>query len=242
LRDIEPPEERGGAALLLRSMLYDIPITVNLTKLSVLHRQARTARAHPEPAAATAGHPVNLCAGWVADSIMRRSVTAGRGALLHDGVQAPALPDPHDPAGWHELPSLPADGYRRWRRMDVSPPKAPRDAFAVEGMFRDSYYDELATEHIEHEYSFEATVDPAAMILASCTAAPRVLPAPDCTFAAPSAGGLTGAHLDDVPALVHDRLVGAGSCTHLSDTLVGLGDVGHLIDVLGTRITPASGR
>lgn len=219
---------------LLSTMLMDVPITINLSRLAVLHRQARLQRssARQGETATTAHHPVDICAGWTASSMMRGSVRWARPALLHDGVLAPPIVVSGDPLAWHTVGDVPADGYRRWRRLDLVNQPETEMTLAIEGIFRDSYFDEQAVERIEHEYSFDVTLDRTTTQVISCSARPRVLPAPDCARAAAGAGQLVGQPLAWVGDRTRERLVGGGSCTHLSDTLSLLGDCASLVDVL----------
>jgi hypothetical protein len=226
----ELSESTDRSVRMLRAMLLDVPITVNLSRLATLHRSTRRLRVHPDRAgAAGSGHPIDLCAGWVAGSQMRVASTAGHGALLHDGVAAPSLLRPDDPIAWHPLPPIAVDGYRRWRRCDVYPATGSMLDHRLDGLLRDSYFDG-ESERIEHEYTFALYVDATSRRIVACAATPHVLPADDCTNAVGSAARLIGTTLDEVGDVVRTTLVGAGACTHLSDSLGLLSGAGDLLE------------
>src|ERR1700720_543268 len=48
---------------------------------------------------------------------------------------------------------------------------------------------------------------------------PRVLPYPECPWAADSARRLEGMNVADLPALVKEQFTGTSTCTHLNDPI-----------------------
>jgi hypothetical protein len=100
-----------------------------------------------------------------------------------------------------------------------------RDGDALWAMFRDSYARPDGTVSVLHEYSLEATLEPAAdgsSRVRTCVATPRVLPWLECPGAAASAARIEGHAVPALRALVKDDLVGTSTCTHLNDLLASL--------------------
>jgi hypothetical protein len=209
-------------------MLDDIPIAAGLSRLSMIHKEARVPisigrRRNP----VSKGHPIGICAGWVADSTMRASLEAGNSPLLHDGVPAVAITS-DDEEAWHPLVPVEPNGYRRWRRVDVDA-NGDGATISLDCFFRDSYVDDAGLERIEHEYTITAAIDRTTLIITDCRATAGVLPSTDCENAVPSARSLIGSTIEDAKWMARRDLIGANTCTHLTDTLVSLMSVGSLI-------------
>lgn len=212
----ESPAER-----LVLTMLEDVPIAAGLSRLSHIHQAARATPVEtPTRGRRRVGHPVDICAGWTADSVMRASAEAGASPLLHEGVR-PSMPTAsEDSWHWHPTESSLRNDYRRWRRIDVT--RTADGDISLDCFFRDAYHDEAGVERIEHEYSVAAIIESITHTVRSCEATARVLPANDCSRAAPSAQLLVGSTLGDARVKARNELIGAHTCTHLSDTLVNL--------------------
>jgi hypothetical protein len=163
----------------------------------------------------------NICSGF----------QEGSGALNPDGTlkgvsentpPAPALADPDDPIGWHELGDHPAIAMRRARRIDVW---ADTDTINVDAMFRDTCWIPDGTETVLHEYRILATSDAGTGTLTRAEAVPLVLPYVECPEAAPNAARLVGTTLGTLRAQVLEQLKNADCCTHLNDALRALAEV-----------------
>jgi hypothetical protein len=234
------PDQDTQAGRMLITMLDDIPITAGLSRLSTIHRDATNVRviigSRPPSDMSWApekrGHPVDLCAGWTADSVMRAAVESGLAPLLHDGVPAPPIIDNNDDLAWHQLADIPPDGYRRWRRIDVGRDRLQRGLVTLSSFFRDSYFDASGAELIEHEYTIDASIEVATLTIVACQAQARVLPSTDCRNAAPSAATVVGKTLEAAALMARRELIGAKACTHLSDTLFNLSGAEDLITTL----------
>jgi hypothetical protein len=129
---------------------------------------------------------------------------------------------PGDPWGWHELPQHPPMAMRRHRRIDVLP---DGDVLHVNAFFRDSGWDPDGSENVVHEYTVDADVDAASGTLAAVTATPRVLPFPECPWAAPHASQLVGLPVGTFRTGVQETLRELECCTHLNDMLRCLAEV-----------------
>ena len=130
---------------------------------------------------------------------------------------------------------------RRRRRIDVWPVGS---TIEVDAHFRDSLWDPDHVEWAVHEYTVAATIDAASHVLIAAEAVPRVLPFPECPWAAPHASTLAGSAVDGFRTSVQDDLTELKCCTHLNDMLRGLAEVPALAGTLEriTRHREAAGR
>jgi hypothetical protein len=176
--------------------------------------------------AASVESRADLCAGWVRDGEMMRNARAGDlGIRL--GPPAPPVIPPGDPLGFHELPGLPPLSFRRHRRMDVLPGE---DGVAVEGFFRDVYFDESGPATSIHEYGYRAALD-VDLVVRAIDVTPGTLPWDECPGAVISASWLVGERVGAIDELVRGRFKGVHTCTHLNDALRTFDDVAALRDV-----------
>ena len=136
---------------------------------------------------------------------------------------------PDDPWGWHEWPERPPMCMRRHRRIDV---RRVADAIVVDSFFRDSCWEPDGSELSLHEYTVEAEVDANAHTLNAVRATPRVLPFPECQWAAPNVDLIIGMHVDRFRTSVQETLTELQCCTHLNDMLRGLAEVPKLAAAL----------
>jgi hypothetical protein len=232
------PGERTSRSVLFQ-LLDDLPIALMVSGHAWQRAQPRDLppprrrRDEPDGQARpqrSAGQFPDLCAGW-----------ATGGTLLTGLERTGRVPTPYgpavgrldgdDPRGWHATAPLPAHAMRRRRRLDVwREPGEP--GVRVECFFRDSHVDADGVETALHEYTVEATVDPATTTFLSCRADFGALPWVECPGALASAGRLVGLRPDGLRRVVRDTFTGTTTCTHLNDTLRSLEDVGALIDLL----------
>jgi hypothetical protein len=119
---------------------------------------------------------------------------------------------------------------RRRRLLDVAP-GATAGEVGVFAWFRDTFRHPDGAETVLHEYHLDATVDTGGWRILGATAAPHVLPWPECPQAAGSAERLVGATLQDLREEVRAGFVGTATCTHLNDQLRSLADVPALAPV-----------
>ena len=134
----------------------------------------------------------------------------------------PALADPADPLGWHDLDPHPPVAMRRARRIDVW-----RDGSSIvaDAMFRDSCWQPDGEEVAVHEYAIDAVIDVASGYLTAVSATPKVLPFAECPAAAPNAAWLVGVPASKLRTEVLERLRSSDCCTHLNDALRALTEV-----------------
>jgi hypothetical protein len=156
----------------------------------------------------------------------RRKVST---AMPHFLRLAGDLSAPDDPWAWHDIEPAPEVCFRRRRRIDAW---CVGSAIEVDAHFRDSLWDPDHVELAVHEYSVVATIDAASHALVALDAIPRVLPFPECPWAAPHASSLAGMAVDGFRAKVQDALTELRCCTHLNDTLRGLAEVPALVAAL----------
>ena len=127
-----------------------------------------------------------------------------------------------DPWAWHDIEPAPEYCMRRRRRIDAW---REGDAIAIDVHFRDSLWN---VDHVElalHEYTVQAKVDLATGTLEEIEALPRVLPFPECPWAAPNATMLVGHDIGGFRTDVQRTLTELQCCTHLNDMLRGLTEV-----------------
>jgi hypothetical protein len=136
---------------------------------------------------------------------------------------------PDDPWGWHVWPETPPVCMRRHRRIDV---RSDGDSLFVDAFFRDSCWEPDGTEMALHEYTVQAEIDAAAHTVISVTAVPRVLPFPECQWAAPHTSLLVGLPVDGFRTRVQETLTELQCCTHLNDMLRCLAEVPPLSKAL----------
>jgi Protein of unknown function (DUF2889) len=136
---------------------------------------------------------------------------------------------PDDPLGWHPFPPDPNVGMRRHRRIDLW-----RDdgVLKVDAFFRDACWDPDGTQLALHEYTVTADVDADDHTLMSVVPTPRVLPFPECQWAAPNAARMTGIPVSSFRATVQQTLTELRACTHLNDMLRSLAEVPALAKAL----------
>lgn len=137
-----------------------------------------------------------------------------------------------DPLAWHEMPPDPGVGMRRHRRIDLW---RDGDAIGVDAFFRDACWEPDGSQMALHEYSIRASIDAASHTLRSLEATPRVLPFPECKWAAPNVDRLEGADVTTFRTHVQQTLTELRACTHLNDQLRCLAEV----PVLATHIDGA---
>ena len=149
--------------------------------------------------------------------------------LSHYLRRAGDIETPDDSWGWHEIEPAPAVCLRRRRRVDVW---RENGELAVDAHFRDSLWDATGTELALHEYSLEVGLDPAHHTVTRIAARPRVLPFPECPWAASHVSTLVGRRVDGFRTGVQETLTELECCTHLNDMLRCLAEVGHLASAL----------
>lgn len=160
-----------------------------------------------------------------------------------------------DPDGWHSFTGpggddLSVPAMRRARFIDVSLSDTavsgrkptgngpPRPTIMVSTGFQDSATDPDHGRVAVHEYRISATIDAASMTLTSFNATPHVLPFPECPQAIAKAQTVVGEPVDNLRAVVLERLAKTEGCTHLNDALRALAEVPLLVDHLpGQAVT-----
>jgi len=129
---------------------------------------------------------------------------------------------PDDPWGWHEWPERPPVSMRRHRRIDVQPEGGE---LVVDAFFRDSCWEPDGSEMVLHEYTVSARVDAESGELVDVRATPRVLPFPECPWAAHHTSQLVGHPVRTFRTDVQETLTETECCTHLNDMLRCLAEV-----------------
>jgi len=127
-----------------------------------------------------------------------------------------------DPWAWHEMDAPSGICMRRRRRIDAW---LDDGAIAVDVHFRDSVWNAERVEMAVHEYTVQATIDLVTHELRDIEAVPRVLPFPECPWAAPHAATLVGLDVGGFRGDVQQTLTETHCCTHLNDMLRGLTEV-----------------
>jgi Protein of unknown function (DUF2889) len=233
---------RADDGSLLVAMLNDVPIVTSLSRIALRRRRAISFRSSDPnflgnrgtAGAAWTADRVE-CAGWAPGTTMSRRAAAGLDPTVGDSAESPPILREGDNLAWHVVPSLPADGFRRWRRIDLWRSDADPSLIDVDGWWRDTYVAEDGTLRIVHEYSVNLTVDGRSLVVVASGAEPRVLPAPECNRAAATAARLVGRRLDALGPMVREELSGFSTCTHLNDEIRCLGDVARLVPLIPPR-------
>lgn len=215
-------------------LLDEIPVATLVSGYSVMHARSRgdledqimdNLRAPGPPA-----HGPDMCAGFAVGGTIMTSLEKGQHALV-TGPDATPVVDPRDPQSWHEFPGpLEPNAMRRWRRCDLW--ASDDGLLRVDSFFRDSHMAPDGVETIIHEYTVEASIDPAEMRIVECTATPRVLPFVECPLAAASGQRLAGMLVSGLRKQVRAELLGTGTCTHLNDQLREIEDAVRLSALL----------
>jgi Protein of unknown function (DUF2889) len=151
------------------------------------------------------------------------------GRLPHYLRRAGDLDRSDDPWAWHPVEAAPAVCMRRRRRIDAWR-KGPD--IELDLHFRDSLWDAGHVELAVHEYTVRATIEERSHVLTSIDAVPRVLPFPECPWAAPHASELVGMEVDGFRTRVQETLAELHCCTHLNDALRGLAEMPVLVESL----------
>lgn len=212
-----PDQAEDGTPLHL--LLDELPIASLLSEYSRRATEVRDSRGRPAPAS----HRLDVCAGWRRGGATLNLLAAGR-LPVYVGPPAPPLDAGDDADAWHAVGYLPVGAMRRRRRLDVS----GRDPLRIDAMFRDTYSDSLGFEHVLHEYTLAAEVDPRTLTVECVVVSPAVLPYADCISAAITAHGIRGLRIPLLRNYVEQALFGPSTCTHLNDLLRSLADAGSL--------------
>jgi hypothetical protein len=223
LEEVVPPAESRS---LLRQVLDDMPAAALISGYGLM-RMARRNGHHPATLTPTGAldRMTDLCSGWRTGGTAVLSIAAGQGVPMQDCPPAPR-PTGADLWAWHDIGPLEMDWMRRRRLMDVV--VEPDGTFSIWAMFRDTVGEgEDEEEVVLHEYTVR--VGGVGGVVGSIVAEPRVLPFPECPAAADAVGALVGSEVGALASVVHDRLTGIASCTHLNDLLRALGGVGDLV-------------
>ncbi|WP_106401541.1 DUF2889 domain-containing protein [Actinocorallia populi] len=213
---------------LLYLLLDDVPVTTLVSGHAVTVERLPGSEIPPER---RRHFPADLCAGFVTGGTLISGVLELGTPPVVTGPLAPALDDPDDPAGWHDMDPLPPTGMRRSRRIDVSPARDGRSEAEIEALFRDSYVLGDGRETVIHEYTLTARARDG--VVTECRAQARVLPWTECPGAVASAGRIAGVRLDELRSHVRTRFAGVSTCTHLNDMLRSLHDVPVLLGLAG---------
>lgn len=136
------------------------------------------------------------------------------------------LRTPDDPLAWHEIEAAPEVCMRRRRRIDAW---SSGEEISVDAHFRDSMWSRDHVELALHEYTLQATIHAPTHVLRSIETTARVLPFPECPWAAPHSAELVGMKVDGFRTSVQDTLTELHCCTHLNDMLRGLAEVPRLV-------------
>jgi hypothetical protein len=157
--------------------------------------------------------------GWM-DTLRRNEIFPHHGV-----VPAGDVFSAEDPLAWHELPPAPEVGMRRHRRIDVW---RENGSLRIDAFFRDACWEPDGSQAALHEYTVLADVDAARHTLRSVEPTPRVLPFPECKWAAPHASLLEGKPVSEFRTQVQQTLTELQACTHLNDMLRCLAEVPSL--------------
>lgn len=214
-----------AASTPLAMLLDDLPVAAIISGYTYLYSGSMPTKAD------NPGVRADICSGWRNDGTMLVTFREHGAIPTPVGPPATTLEPTDDPLGWHEIGPLEVGAMRRRRLVDVAPGETP-DELSVHAMFRDTHVDTDGHETVVHEYTVQATVAAADMVVRTCDAIPRVLPWVECPVAAASAWRLVGHPIGQVRALVRSDLRGTSTCTHLNDLLRSLGDVGVLATAL----------
>lgn len=147
----------------------------------------------------------------------------------HAVVKAGDIRAPHDPLAWHEFPPDPELGMRRHRRIDVW---REGDEVRVDAFFRDVCWEPDGSQIALHEYTVDARIDASDLTLVFVEAKPRVLPFPECQWAAQHADHLVGMPVTGFRTRVQETITELKACTHLNDMLRCLAEVPALLGSL----------
>jgi hypothetical protein len=140
----------------------------------------------------------------------------------HAVVRAGDLELADDPQGWHAFPADPEVGMRRHRRVDLW---REGERLFVDAFFRDACWEPDGTQIALHEYNVSAEVAVSDHTLVWAIATPRVLPFPECQWAAPNVKELHGTPVSSFRTRVQQTLTELRACTHLNDMLRSLAEV-----------------
>jgi hypothetical protein len=223
LRETFPAEVERSS--LTHRLLDDIPVATLISGYTIMHDAPETLQMPP------GGSAMGICAGWAEGATIAQDLEAQGMPPLTTGPEAPVLTDPSDPVSWHRMPALAPTDMRRQRRVDLTRDDA--GDLVVDAMFRDTHMAENGFVSVIHEYTIDATVDAATMLITSIDATPRALPFVECPAAALSATRLVGRRIGDLGTDVRDQFTGISTCTHLNDALRAFDDVAALVHLLG---------
>jgi Protein of unknown function (DUF2889) len=163
----------------------------------------------------------NICTGFT-EGASSLSEDGGPDASGQSKTEVGPLVNPHDSAGWHDLPHQEGPRFRRARRLDVW---HDNGLIHCDIGFQDSGSNPHGTRTAVHEYQVTVTVDPENMTVTSLDATPLILPYRECPGAVANIKRLVGHDVASFRQDVLDTLPGNLGCTHLNDVLRSLADV-----------------
>ena len=213
------PHHRDGTTL-LHQLLDDVPMAALING----YGWTRELGDDFDLPAESADRLRDRCAGWVNDGVMLVAMDETGIFPIPLGPDAPDLDHPDDPLAWHDMEPMARKSVRRRRRIDL----IDGDPLRVDVHFRDSHLAADAAEDVLHEYTLQATVDPATLVILGAEAQARTLPWPECPNALASAGRIAGEPVGSLRAKVHADFRGTTTCTHLNDVLRSLAGVTSL--------------
>ncbi|MCP4907142.1 MAG: DUF2889 domain-containing protein [bacterium] len=137
-------------------------------------------------------------------------------------VPAGDIEAPQDALAWHAFPSAPDVGMRRHRRIDLW---REGGVVCVDAFFRDACWEPDGSQSCLHEYTTDAKIDAGDHTLVSLESTPRVLPFPECKWAAPNSQDLIGLPVTEFRTIVQQTLTELRACTHLNDMLRSFAEI-----------------
>lgn len=175
--------------------------------------------------------PLDNCAGWRRDATIPLLHTSGQSAAEFLRPVAPSLGRDDDAHTWHHADPLPHRSMRRRRRIDVVSGDDHHPT-KVDAMFRDTHAEDDGSETVLHEYTLQATIDPASFRVLAIEAAPRALPYQECPWATGSVHALVGEDVREMRTWVRKSMRGPSTCIHLNEFLRTFGDIGAMAQQL----------
>jgi hypothetical protein len=176
----------------------------------------------------------DVCAGWAKDGELADTVRRGRPFRLTETrlVEEAELEPWCSHTGRRSKAAVAPGGQSRRRLLRAH--QDEQGCLHASARLLDTYVESDGRETVLHEYDVEMRVNAASGAIEHVRATPGSLPTGSCAGAAASASLVMGTRIGALRGVVHERLAGPHTCTHLNDVLRSFSGLGAWLEPSAT--------